>query len=561
MPFIDLSPITSSPGAVTSGSTPTVSTGDDASSARDDSQVNPKPEELSASLPPKAEDVSSVSSAEPEMKPVVEEAVNVAQEDSVLQKSEVVDAVDKLKDLGVREISGPAFVEDPALESLVQEDAPAMVDLEAKLAEANSVISQVEAKQEAITTAPSPALPPIAQIPMEENLPSPLLSAEENKLPSIGELPVDDEKSSSDVEIVSTSDLAGKTYTLDELLRQGVEMRASDIHLNVGYRAMARVDGNLVAMQSRILESQAIEDMVKEIIKDRHSLDLLQANDVDLAYELKDISVRFRVNIARERGNFVVVFRIIPSKIRTIEELSLPPTIKQFAYLERGLVLVTGATGSGKSTTIAAILSEINNTQHKHIVTIEDPIEYTHPRKIALVSQRAIDQDTMSWKDSLRSVLRQDSDVVLIGEMRDLETISATMTVAETGHLVFASLHTNTAAQSVDRIIDVFPEHQQNQIRTQLASVLTAIVSQKLVPINGGGRKPAIELLIATPALRAAIREGKIHQIDNMIQTGADVGMVSMEASLAEMVKKGMVSVEVAQVYANKPDDLFNMLR
>ncbi|MCA9386171.1 PilT/PilU family type 4a pilus ATPase, partial [Candidatus Dojkabacteria bacterium] len=252
---------------------------------------------------------------------------------------------------------------------------------------------------------------------------------------------------------------------------------------------------------------------------------------------------------------------LIPSKIKTINELNLPEILYEFMKIPHGLVLVTGPTGSGKSTTLAAMISEINMSSQKHIITLEDPIEYMYQKGQALVDQREIGRDTLSWTGALRSTLRQDPDVVLVGEMRDYQTIASTITIAETGHLVFATLHTNSAAETVDRIIDVFPEHTQAQIRTQLASVIVAVISQRLVPLKQGGRQAACEILIGTSAVRSSIRESKTYQIDNIIQTGADVGMFPLEKSLAEMVKKGDVTLDTAMEFTVRPGLLKDLLQ
>jgi twitching motility protein PilT len=279
-----------------------------------------------------------------------------------------------------------------------------------------------------------------------------------------------------------------------------------------------------------------------------------------LSYAFKDVA-RFRINAYYERGKPAAAFRLIPSRIRSIEELKLPGVFHQFAKLPQGFVLVTGPTGSGKSTTLAAILQEVNNSRPCHIITIEDPIEYMYPRGVALVDQREMHEDTHSWEIALRSALRQDPDVVLVGEMRDYETISSAITLAETGHLVFATLHTNNAAQTIDRIIDVFPEHQQEQVRTQLSNIVEAVVAQRLVPIQGGGRRAANEILLVTPAVRNLIREGKTHQIDNVIRTSMDMGMKSLEHSLVDLVREGLITVEQAETYAVHPEEIVRLLK
>ncbi|MBI2021680.1 PilT/PilU family type 4a pilus ATPase, partial [Candidatus Daviesbacteria bacterium] len=269
---------------------------------------------------------------------------------------------------------------------------------------------------------------------------------------------------------------------------------------------------------------------------------------------------RFRINIYRQKNSLAAAFRLIPMVIRSIESLGLPTTVSRISDLKQGLVLVTGPTGHGKSTTLAAFINQINNTRNTHVITIEDPIEYVYPPGRSLISQRELNSDTKSWSNALKAALREDPDVVLIGEMRDLETISSAMTIAETGHLVFATLHTNSAAQTVDRIIDVFPEKQQYQIRTQLAAVIEAIIAQRLVPTYTPGRVLATELLFGSPALRNLIREGKTHLIDNLIQTSGELGMMNLETSLSILVREGKITSITAQNYALRPALLNKLL-
>ena len=270
---------------------------------------------------------------------------------------------------------------------------------------------------------------------------------------------------------------------------------------------------------------------------------------------------RFRVNAFHERGNIAAALRLIPKNIQTVDSLGLPPVVGGFAELPRGLVLVTGPTGSGKSTTLAALIDKINTEKQTHIITIEDPIEYTHSNKKSAIVQREVHYDTFSFAAALRSSLRQDPDVVLIGEMRDLETIAAAITLAETGHLVFATLHTNSASQSIDRMVDVFPSHQQSQVRSQLSVILQAIVSQRLVPAIGGGRIAAAEILVATSAIRNIIREGKTHQIDAAIQTGADHGMQSMDRTLVNLIHNGTITYDDARSIAVDVEELDRLMR
>lgn len=348
--------------------------------------------------------------------------------------------------------------------------------------------------------------------------------------------------------------------TMDKLLTLVVEKDASDLHLTATYPPIFRIDGKLTPYGTKDLEPEDVKKLVDQTLSDEKK-ELLEVNkEVDLSYAFKDLA-RFRINAYHERGNVAAAYRLIPQKIRTIEELTLPQICYEFPKLPQGLILVTGPTGHGKSTTLAAMINEINMNQSRHIITIEDPIEYMYPTGKSLIDQRELYKDTHSWEIALRSVLRQDPDVVLLGEMRDYETIAAAITVAETGHLVFATLHTNNAAQSIDRIIDVFPEHQQSQIRTQLANILEGIVSQRLVPVIGGGRRAAVEILLATAAVRNTIREGKTYQIDNIIATSGDIGMISLEKSLVALVREGKLTLEDAQSYSLRPEEIVKLVR
>lgn len=346
---------------------------------------------------------------------------------------------------------------------------------------------------------------------------------------------------------------------IKQLLELTAKRNASDLHLVVGQPPMLRIDGTLAVVPGEApLASLEAEELMYSLLTNEQK-DLFLANkEIDFSYALAD--VRFRVNLYFQKGSLAGAFRCLPQKIRTLEELQLPKIYHSFTSLRQGFILVTGPTGHGKSTTLAAIINEINESRDVHIVTIEDPIEYVFHLKRALISQREMHTDTHSWNVALRSVLREDPDVVLIGEMRDYETIAAALTIAETGHLVFATLHTNSAAQTIDRIVDVFPEKQQQQVRMQLAGTLEAILSQRLLPIVGGGRRPATEILIATPAVQTSIREGKTHLIDNIVQTSADVGMSLLEVSLGQLVKSGQVNLETAQTYSYRPEELLRLI-
>lgn len=335
---------------------------------------------------------------------------------------------------------------------------------------------------------------------------------------------------------------------------------ASDLHFTVNYPVMLRVDGKLEPIGSEPLSATRVDEIFKPVMTEEQYNKFLKNKEIDFSVQHKTGS-RFRVNLYHERGNIAGAFRLIPSKIKTMSDLGLPEVCENFIRQPNGLVLLTGPTGSGKSTTIAAMLNEINLAMPKHIISIEDPIEYLYGKGTALVDQREVEKDTDSFKVALKSLLRQDPDVVLVGEMRDYETIALTITAAETGHLVFATLHTNSAAQTIDRIIDVFPENQQGQIRAQLAQVLVGVISQRLVPLKGGGRKAVLEILVGNPAVKNAIREGKTYQIDNIIQTCAEEGMFLMEKQLAALVRSGEADLETALEFSARPDQLRDILK
>lgn len=348
---------------------------------------------------------------------------------------------------------------------------------------------------------------------------------------------------------------------IEILLEDVVRRRASDLHLQVGLPPMLRVDGSLVPVAGyNPLDESAVESMLFAILDEDQRQILDKDKEFDFSFAFGTLG-RFRVNAYHERGNLAAALRLIPNEIKSISELGVPSVVMNFASYPRGLVLVTGPTGSGKSTTLAALIDKLNAETSQHIITIEDPIEFTHKSKKSVVVQREVHYDTYSFSAALRSSLRQDPDVVLIGEMRDLETISAAITIAETGHLVLASLHTNSAAQSIDRMIDVFPPHQQSQIRAQLANILMAICSQRLVPAIGGGRVVAAEVLIANPAVRNIIREGKSHQLDAVIQTGADAGMQTMDRTLVGLAQSGVVTYDDARSFAVDVTEFERLMR
>ena len=338
------------------------------------------------------------------------------------------------------------------------------------------------------------------------------------------------------------------TLRIENLLEECVRRNASDLHLQYGLPPILRVDGVLAPVAGTTAMN---EDIVRSLIfatldEDQQKI-LLKDKEFDYSFAFGDIA-RFRVNAFHERGKLAAAFRLIPNKIKGINELGMPAIVETFADFPRGLVLVTGPTGSGKSTSLAARVD--NREKSTHIITIEDPIEFTHKSQRSVIAQREVHYDTFSFAAALRSVLREDPDVVLIGEMRDLETIQAAITIAETGHLVFATLHTNSAAQSIDRMIDVFPAHQQPQVRSQLSNILMAICAQRLVPAIGGGRVVAAEIMVANSAIRTLIRDGKTHQIDTAIQTGAEQGMQTMDRTLAKLIQTGVISYDSAREYA-----------
>ncbi len=352
---------------------------------------------------------------------------------------------------------------------------------------------------------------------------------------------------------------------IQELLELTIKSKASDLHLLVGISPAIRVDGILNYLSNYPpLTGETIEAMAFSIINPNQKELLLANKELDFSFGFGGGAYgnqgRFRVNLYFQRGYLSGAFRHLEPAIKTIEELRLPKICNEFANLKQGFILVTGPTGHGKSTTLAAIINEINQIRSVHILTIEDPIEYVYPIAKSLVSQREMGHDSHSWAWALRSALREDPDVVLIGEMRDPETIASAITIAETGHLVFSTLHTNSASQTIDRIIDSFPPTQQSQIRIQLASTLKGIISQRLLPQINGGRVPAVEVLIGNNAISTNIREGKTHLIDSIIETSKEEGMISLESSLSELVMNGSISLETAKNYASHPNDLLRMV-
>lgn len=334
-----------------------------------------------------------------------------------------------------------------------------------------------------------------------------------------------------------------------QLLHMAITSKASDLHISVGSPPVIRIDGTLHTLEGENITPEEAARMAEELLGSDRSVIFHSLGEMDFSYPL-DNGVRYRVNVYKQRGEVSIAARAIPVEIPTLEQLSLPSILSSLAMKPQGLILVTGPTGSGKSSTLAAMLNNINRTQSKHIVTLEDPIEFLHTHGTCLIDQREVGSDTGSFASGLRAVLRQDPDVILVGEMRDLETISAAVTAAETGHLVMATLHTTDAPQTIDRIIDTFPGHQQSQIRSQLASVLLAVLSQRLFPrASGRGRLSATELLINTPAVANLIRTEKTHQLKNVMQTGRSLGMHTLEMNIREYLQQGLINPESARAY------------
>ncbi len=344
------------------------------------------------------------------------------------------------------------------------------------------------------------------------------------------------------------------------LVMDGTEKHASDIHITVGIPIIYRINGKLIKINDNIIKPDFTEKIVRGILNENQLKELFQKGEIDTSFSSPGKG-RFRINIYKQRGSYALAIRIIPLRIPTFEELRLPNIVKDLSMLPRGLILVTGPTGSGKSTTLASMIDLINSKKNYHILTLEDPIEYLHKHNKSIVNQREIGNDSLSFSNSLRAALRQDPDVILVGEMRDLETIGIALTAAETGHLVLSTLHTLGAAKTVDRVIDVFPPHQQQQIRIQFSTVLQGIISQQLLPmLDGSGRVAAFEIMIATSAIRNLIREDKTHQIDTAVQTGVKFGMQTMDNALLNIYKSGLISKETLTTQFTNPDILKNYI-
>lgn len=350
------------------------------------------------------------------------------------------------------------------------------------------------------------------------------------------------------------------SYTLPQLLKALLEQGGSDLHLSPDSPPRLRIDGQLLPLDLPVLSAQDAKQLCYSVLTEEQKRDVEANRELDLAFSVKNVA-RFRCNVFHQRGSISAVFRIIPHKIYSLEELALPPICKELCHLPRGLVLVTGPTGSGKSTTLAAMIDYINSSRHDHIITIEDPIEYMHTHKLSLVNQREVGSDTAAFSRALKSVLREDPNVVLVGELRDLETIALAITTAETGHLVFATLHTNSCTTTLNRLIDVFPPHQQQQVRSQLSLSLMGVLSQILLPAQNGGRVMAMEVMIPNKAIRNLIREDKMHQIYSVMQTGQDgTGMQTMNQTLFNLVERRFISDTIALTKSHEPEELQTML-
>ncbi|OGM11557.1 type IV pili twitching motility protein PilT [Candidatus Woesebacteria bacterium RBG_16_39_8b] len=348
---------------------------------------------------------------------------------------------------------------------------------------------------------------------------------------------------------------------IKDLLQLTIDRNASDLHMISGIPPHIRVEGQLFPIpHEEVLTPEVIHKHIKDVLSTEQLERFTVNKEMDFSLSFSD-KARFRVNAYTQKGTPSISFRTIPLVIPSIDDLGLPKILHTFTSLRQGFILITGPTGHGKSTTLASVLNEINATRAEHIVTIEDPIEFVFKSNKSIISQREMGSDTHSWQIALRSALREDPDVVLVGEMRDYETIASALTVAETGHLVFATLHTNSAAQTVDRIVDVFPEEQQSQVRLQLSNVIEAIFSMRLVPSTSGKRVVAYEVMLGTSAIKTSVREGKSHQIDNILQTSTEVGMNTIEMSLVSLIKQGKITLETAQSYSLRPEELTRLAR
>ncbi len=504
------------------------------------------------------------STAYPTLEPVKQEEVpTVATPDVQDQTTDQIDEIANIEEK--KEIEVP--VVDQVQSQVVSSETPLTTNevLETQSKSPETIQTEELVSQNSqINPEPSQIPVTIEETEVAKMNDSTINTPEQVVAPNDAELPALEEAAKvAPEEIVSVDSnvLKPSQATLQEYINYAMAKDSSDIHFAVNYPVSLRLDGRLEKIGQEVLKPEDAERLLLHILSEDQKNKLMEGlEEVDFMY-VDESKNRFRVNVFKEKSHVSAAFRWIPKTVRTVDELALPPILKEFSKIPYGLVLVTGPTGSGKTTTIAAMIEEINRTEPRHIITIEDPVEYVYEPSIALIAQRSMHQDTKGWNEALRAALRQDPDVVLIGEMRDHETISSALTIAETGHLVFATLHTNTAAQSIDRIIDVFPEGQQNQVRSQLSMMLSGVISQRLIPLQKGGRKVAMEILIGTPAVKNAIREGKTHQIDNIIQTSAESGMVSLEKSLVELIRKGDIDVDTAKNFTSKPDEIDLLLR
>ncbi len=351
--------------------------------------------------------------------------------------------------------------------------------------------------------------------------------------------------------------MTDKKAVMDEILKKAVELKCSDVHISVGVPPMSRIDGQLIAIEGyKALTVEETLELASSLMSNEQSTKFKQNGEVDFSYSYHGVG-RFRVNTFKQRGSVSIALRVLASRIPTLDELGLPPIFKELALKPRGLILVTGPAGSGKSTTLASLIDYINSNRRGHIITLEDPIEYLHKHNRCIVNQREIGEDIQTFSSALRATLREDPDVIMIGEMRDLETISIAISAAETGHLVFSTLHTVNSSQTIDRIIDMFPSNQQQQIKAQLSSVLQGIISQQLIRLMGtGGRIVVHEILLFTDAIRNVIREGKTHQIPSMMQTGIAQGMLPMDYSLGQLVKSKKITVQDAMLHCSDAEML-----
>ncbi len=347
--------------------------------------------------------------------------------------------------------------------------------------------------------------------------------------------------------------------TMKQLLEEMVQRNSTDLHLTTGAPPMFRIDGELVPTNYEVMTPELIQQLVYSVLNDQQKKKFEMEWELDFSFGIAGLS-RFRGNCFQQRGSIAAAIRTIPFEIRGFKELGIPPVVQELAGRPKGLILLTGPTGCGKSTTLAAIIDKVNSDRRCHIITVEDPIEYLFRHKKAIVNQRQVGSDTKSFANALKYVLREDPDVVMVGEMRDLETVAITLTIAETGHLTLATLHTNSAAESIHRIIDIFPSHQQGQVRSQLAFVIEGVVTQQLLPKIGGGRVLAAEVMVATPAIRALIRDGKEHQIYSMIQSGQKYGMQTMNQALYNLYAKRLITLETAFDYSPNIEEFEHMV-